>query len=340
MRRATTKAAVKVNDAYNEVLKYKRIEWTLAAFYRKGYALERFGQTIIETPVPPEVTRLGENAVVLYQDALAQQTAALEDKAVEAYAATLTEARKNRISNEWTKKTLESLNRLAPGVPCPQGGQGATIDVEYPDGLVSTLRGSAQGRQGDRRRRGMTRPPGPAWRSLACLPRRSARTRPRWRSSGHHPGRPRRSARRTAADRGRGQPPAWQLPAAPRGGAGPPSEAAPPPPVSLATEFRSCAPSFQRAVEAWRGGDPWAREAAEGGGGEGRADYAGPTWASWRSGWGGWTSEGLQGPSLAGPGRRLEATALCCSRAPPAVRMEALLQVIAEHPDNSALARW
>ncbi len=58
--------------------------------------------------------RLGEDAVVTYQDALAQQTVALEDKAVENYAATLAEARKNRISNEWTKKTLESLNRFRP----------------------------------------------------------------------------------------------------------------------------------------------------------------------------------------------------------------------------------
>jgi hypothetical protein len=60
------------------------------------------------------VKRLGEEAVVTYQDALAQQTVVLEDKAVENYAATLAEARKNHISNEWTKKTLESLNRFRP----------------------------------------------------------------------------------------------------------------------------------------------------------------------------------------------------------------------------------
>lgn len=104
----------KLTEAYTEVFKYKRLEWTLAALYRRGYALERFAQTIVETPVPPEVKRLGEEAVVTYQDALAQQTVVLEDKAVENYAATLAEARKNHISNEWTKKTLESLNRFRP----------------------------------------------------------------------------------------------------------------------------------------------------------------------------------------------------------------------------------
>jgi hypothetical protein len=69
--------------------------------------------------VPPEVKRLGEEAVVTYQDMLATQTVALEDKAVENYAATIAEARKARISNEWTKKTLEALNRFRPkDYPC------------------------------------------------------------------------------------------------------------------------------------------------------------------------------------------------------------------------------
>lgn len=104
----------KVNAAYDLVVKYKRVEWTLAAFYRKGHALERFAQAVLETPVPPEVKRLGEEAVVTYQDMLSTQTVALEDKAVENYAATIAEARKARISNEWTRKTLEALNRFRP----------------------------------------------------------------------------------------------------------------------------------------------------------------------------------------------------------------------------------
>lgn len=112
--KAKKESVKKVNAAYDDVVKYKRAEWTLAAFYRKGYALERFAQAVLETPVPPEVKRLGEEAVVTYQDLLATQTVALEDKAVENYAATIAEARKLRISNEWTKKTLEALNRFRP----------------------------------------------------------------------------------------------------------------------------------------------------------------------------------------------------------------------------------
>ncbi len=140
---AKRNAVKKINDVYAEVFKYKRLEWTLAALYRRGHALERFAATIIETPVPPEVKRLGEDAVIAYQDILAQQTATLEDKSVESYAATLQEARKNRISNEWTKKTLESLNRFRPKEypvlkdPKQQFAQ----DAIYPEGLVGSLEG-------------------------------------------------------------------------------------------------------------------------------------------------------------------------------------------------------
>lgn len=136
----------KVNDAYGEVFKYKRLEWTLAALYRRGYALERFAAMIVETPVPPEVKRLGDDAVVTYQDTLSQQTVALEDKAVENYAATLNEARKNRISNEWTKKTLESLNRFRPKeYPVLKEPKGQfSSEALYTEGVVETLDGPAR----------------------------------------------------------------------------------------------------------------------------------------------------------------------------------------------------
>ncbi|XXF79798.1 tetratricopeptide repeat protein [Myxococcaceae bacterium GXIMD 01537] len=141
---AAKRNAVKtVNEAYARVFPYKQLEWTLAALYRRGYALERFATTIIETPVPPDVKRLGEEAVVSYQDLLAQQTTALEDTAVESYAATLAEARKSRISNEWTRRTLEALNRFRPKEYPVLKEPKVSIATEavYPDGLVGQLAG-------------------------------------------------------------------------------------------------------------------------------------------------------------------------------------------------------
>jgi cellulose synthase operon protein C len=134
----------KVNETYEQVVKYKRVEWTLAAFYRKGFTLERFAQTILETPVPPEIKRLGDEAVVTYQDQLAAQTVALEDKAVEVYGAAWAEAKKFRVSNEWTKRTLESLNRFRPKeYPMLKDAKSVLAqDLVFPDGTVSSVEGN------------------------------------------------------------------------------------------------------------------------------------------------------------------------------------------------------
>ncbi len=134
----------KVNAAYDTVVKYKRAEWTLAAFYRKGYTLERFAQTILDTPVPSEIKRMGEEAIVTYQDALAAQTVALEDKAVETYTAAWIESKRLRVSNEWTKKTLESLNRFRPKeYPMLKEPKSLISDsLALPDGAVGTVEGN------------------------------------------------------------------------------------------------------------------------------------------------------------------------------------------------------
>ncbi|QSQ17395.1 tetratricopeptide repeat protein [Myxococcus landrumensis] len=141
---AVKRAAVKtVKDAYARVYPYKQLEWSLAAAYRSGYALERFANTIIETPVPPDVKRLGEDAVVTYQDLLAQNTAELEDAAVESYAIALAEARKNRVSNEWTRRTLEALNRFRPKEypVLKEPKQALASEGAYPEGLVGHVSG-------------------------------------------------------------------------------------------------------------------------------------------------------------------------------------------------------
>ena len=142
--KAKSEAVKKVNAAYDQVLKYKRVEWILAAFYRKGYTLERFAQTILDTPVPPDIKRLGEEAVVTYQDQLSAQTVALEDRAVETYAAAWAEAKKYRVSNEWTKRTLESLNRFRPKeYPMLKDAKSViSEDLRFPDGAVGTVTGN------------------------------------------------------------------------------------------------------------------------------------------------------------------------------------------------------
>ena len=126
--KAKRAAVKKVNEAYAKVFAHQRLEWTLAALYRRGNALERFASTIIETPVPAEVKRLGEGAVVAYQDLLAQQTSSLEDAAVESYAATWAEASRTGVDDVWTRKTLAALHRFRPSeYPLPRPARSAWL---------------------------------------------------------------------------------------------------------------------------------------------------------------------------------------------------------------------
>lgn len=109
-----TANAKRLRDAYAQLVRFKRPEWILAAFYRKANVLEHFANSIYDAPVPPEIKHLGDEAIGIYQDALGQKATALEAQAVDDYVKTLEEARKLHIVNAWTKKTLESLNHYRP----------------------------------------------------------------------------------------------------------------------------------------------------------------------------------------------------------------------------------
>jgi len=107
--------AKKVAPQYDEVMRFKRPDWILAAFYRKAFLLERLAQTIYEAPIPPEFKKKGaEEYLAAYQDALAQAAQPYEDQAVGVYVQAIDSARKLHVKNEWTKKIGESLARYRP----------------------------------------------------------------------------------------------------------------------------------------------------------------------------------------------------------------------------------
>ncbi len=107
--------AKKVAPQYDEVMRYKRPDWILAAFYRKAFLLERLAQTIYEAPVPPEFKKKGaEEYLAAYQDALSAAAQPYEDQAVAVYVQAIEAARKLHVKNEWTKKIGESLARYRP----------------------------------------------------------------------------------------------------------------------------------------------------------------------------------------------------------------------------------
>ncbi len=107
--------AKRVAPLYDEIGKYKRPDWILAAFYRKAFLLERLAQTIYDAPIPPEYRKPGmEEFLAAYQDGLAQFAQPYEDRAVAVYVEAIGAARKLHVKNEWTKKIGESLARYRP----------------------------------------------------------------------------------------------------------------------------------------------------------------------------------------------------------------------------------
>jgi cellulose synthase operon protein C len=105
--------AKKVAPQYDDVMRYKRPDWILAAFYRKAFLLERLAQTLYDAPIPPEVKK-DEEMLAAYQDALNNAAQPYEEQAVKVYVDAIEAARKLHVKNEWTKKVGESLARYRP----------------------------------------------------------------------------------------------------------------------------------------------------------------------------------------------------------------------------------
>lgn len=110
---AKAKAQRSVEQAYTDVFQYKRVEQTLAASYRIGYSYERFAESLFAAPIPKEFENNEEYAME-YRAQLEDRAAVLERKAETAYRKAYEEAKRTRVTNEWTELILEGLNKYAP----------------------------------------------------------------------------------------------------------------------------------------------------------------------------------------------------------------------------------
>ncbi len=103
---------LKVEEAYANIGRYLVGEWILAAMYKIGYAKQRFAESFYEAPIPKELRT--EEEQIIYKSSLAEFAAPIEDAAVALYEKARKKAIELKVVNEWTKKTLESLNKLSP----------------------------------------------------------------------------------------------------------------------------------------------------------------------------------------------------------------------------------
>jgi TolA-binding protein len=108
-----TKALQAVEKEYANVFQYKRAEPSLAALYRIGYGYERFAEALFAAEIPEEFKN-DEELAAEYKAQLEDRAAVLERKAEAAYRKAYDEAKRTRVTNEWTQLVLEGLNKYAP----------------------------------------------------------------------------------------------------------------------------------------------------------------------------------------------------------------------------------
>ncbi|MEO1232309.1 MAG: tetratricopeptide repeat protein, partial [Myxococcota bacterium] len=109
--RRKLQAQQEVEKMYADVFRYKRLEETLAASFRIGHSYERLAESLFTAPVPKEFRRDPDLADE-YKAQLEDRAAILERKAEQAYRKAHEEARRSGVTNEWTARILEGLNKF------------------------------------------------------------------------------------------------------------------------------------------------------------------------------------------------------------------------------------
>ncbi|HOX45852.1 MAG TPA: tetratricopeptide repeat protein [Myxococcota bacterium] len=101
----------KLEDRYKATFNFKRVQWTLAAYFRLGYLYENFADVLVNSPCP---AGLNEEECDLYKGKLEDLAEQPIKKAVTAYVETMAKAKEFKVANAWTQMALESLNRFEP----------------------------------------------------------------------------------------------------------------------------------------------------------------------------------------------------------------------------------
>jgi cellulose synthase operon protein C len=137
--------AKKLQDSYNDIVRFKNVEAILAAFYKKAYCLERLENTLTESGCPADIKRrYGEEGCIVYQEQLVQKVTGVEEAAVKYYQDTLEQCKNYKLmENENCERTLESLNRFRPDEyhVLKKAKTDVTDAMNYPMGLAETPEG-------------------------------------------------------------------------------------------------------------------------------------------------------------------------------------------------------
>lgn len=101
-----------LTKAYTDVKRFKSPEYYLASSMRVAEVGERFADALFGAPVPKEVKALGEEAVDIYMQQIADQTDPLYRKAAEAYQQALEAGKGAKLfGSPWMKRIYQALAR-------------------------------------------------------------------------------------------------------------------------------------------------------------------------------------------------------------------------------------
>ncbi len=98
-----------VFQAYKGALEYQVADWSTAASYRIGMALEEFVRAFMESPVPPG---LKGDDLKLYTEKLREKTRPYKKQALETYAKNVQQAEVNHIENSWVADSRKRIKVL------------------------------------------------------------------------------------------------------------------------------------------------------------------------------------------------------------------------------------
>jgi tetratricopeptide (TPR) repeat protein len=105
------KVAEKAQKIFEDVIKFRRPDWAIAALYRIGAQYQDFAETVRDSPIPD---RLTYDQKEIYKGLLEDRAGMVEDKAVHAYKQALAVALNENWFNEYSKKAEIELARLRP----------------------------------------------------------------------------------------------------------------------------------------------------------------------------------------------------------------------------------
>ncbi len=105
------KVAEEAQKIYEEVIKFRRPDWAIAALYKIGAQYQDFANTIRDSPVPE---RLSYDQKEIYRGLLEDKAMVVEKKAVDAYKRALQVATEESWFNEYSKKAEVQLADLRP----------------------------------------------------------------------------------------------------------------------------------------------------------------------------------------------------------------------------------